>query len=185
MKRFLIIFLVIASLVALPFVGLGVQSLIYDTQIKELESVVEHKQVVADKLINDTYRVDAQSASDIELMMAMFDKLFTFYDINEFKKAKAYAVESGLPANFVNNFYSTAELSGMYADAMLDVICQFDSADIYLLDRDDNIGYYYVVVNLDTVRYANSRFQLAFFITMDSLAYETERFVSMLYYNIA
>ncbi len=185
MKRFLIIFLVIASLVALPFAGLGIQSLIYDNQIAELTAVTEHKQAVADKLIADTHRVDAQGIADAELMIALFDKIFTFYDIEEFEQARAYAVESGLPASFVNNFYSTAELSGMYADAMLDVICKFDSADIYLLDRDGSIGYYYVVVNLDTVKYVNSRFRLAFFITMDSLATETERFVSMLYYNIA
>ena len=68
----------------------------------------------------------------------------------------------------------------MYADTMLDIVCRYDSADIYLLDRDENTSYYYVNMKLNMVKVSGD-IELSFFVTMDNKAI-TERFLSVIYY---
>lgn len=182
--KILKIMFVIALLVSVSFLGSFFYERSCDAKIAKLQTICEYKQRTVDALIADAYKTDKQSEIDECYMDAVFDDVFTFYSRDDFDKARSSALEWGLPVSFVNRFYDTAELTGMYADSMLDIMCKYDSADFYLLDRKDDIGYYFAVVKLDTVKYSNSRFELGFFIAIKNHGVETERFSSVVYYNI-
>lgn len=184
MKKVLSVIVVIVIIVALCFGGAMVQTRIYDDRISVLTSLRDDKQSVVDDMIKTAYHADTQNETDVKYMNGVFDRIFSFYDIDSFKKAKAVAVDYGMPTDFVNSFYDTTELSSMYAEAMLDIICQYSSADFYLLDRSEDIGYYYVTVKLDTVKYSSGRIELGFFIALQDHGADDEKFKSVIYYNI-
>ena len=184
MRVFRIIALV--GLVAvLSFSGAVIQNKMYDNRIAELETIRNSKQTVADEMIEQAYRTDSQSKVDKNFMNEVFEQIFTFYDYDGFIKARDIAVSYNLPSDFINRFYDTSELTSLYAESMLDIICQYNSADIYLLERSDDVGYYYVTVNLDTVKYSSNRIRLGFFVAMQDHGSELDRFKSIIYYTIA
>lgn len=178
MKRLVIL---LASAVALGVVCYLVQMGSYDSQIRELKTVLDKKQTIAAELKERAFASDEQSVKDKEYMEIVFGQIFTFYDLDGFKRARNLAADCGMPADFINSFYDTSVLDDMYADTMLDIVCRYNSADIYLLDRDENTSYYYVNMKLNMVKVSGD-IELSFFVTMDNKA-TTERFLSVIYYT--
>lgn len=178
-KAKIIIFIVAVIVLVSCFL---LQHLIFDNKIEQLTAIRDMKQTVVQDYASDVYQTDTQSVADKQLLTSVFEKAFTFYNMDDFEAARAFAVSCNLPADFIECFYDTAELSDIYAQSMLDIICKYDSSDIYLLDRADGVAYYYAVVTLDTVKYTNGTFKLAFFIALrDDL---TDRFASFVYYDV-
>lgn len=151
--------------------------------INELTVKRDELQIIADEMIADSHRIDAQSIEDIQLLDGVFSKMFTFYNMEEFDAARDFAVEYNIPEVFVDAFYNKKELANMYTDSMLEILCRYDSSDIYLLKREDDTAYYYATVTLNTVKYSGS-FDLAIFVSVKSYGDERERITSMLYYYI-
>lgn len=177
MKRLIII---LASIVVLGVVCYFVQMFSYDNQIRKLKTVLGEKQAVATELKEQAFALDEQSVADKEYMEIVFGQIFTFYDLDGFKRARNLAADFGMPADFINSFYDMSVLDDIYADTMLDIVCRYDSADIYLLDRDDDTSYYYVNMTLNMVKVSGD-IKMSFFVTMDNKA-TTERFLSVIYY---
>lgn len=184
MKRFFQLLIIMGVVIVVSFNGFVIQNKIYDDRISSLALVRDEKQNIAHDLIQKALHTDTQSSIDKQFLNQVFRDIFTFYDMDGFYQARNAAVEYGMPSDFVNSFYDTSELDNQYAESMIDVICQYDSADFYLLDRSDDIGYYYVTVKLDTVKYTSGRFELGFFIDLKSSGNEFDRFESVIYYNI-
>lgn len=177
MKRLIIL---LALIVVLGVVCYFVQIFSYDNQIRKLKTVLDEKQAVATELKEQAFALDEQSVADKEHMEAVFGQIFTFYDLDGFKRARNLAADFGLPADFINGFYDMSVLDDIYADTMLDIVCRYDSADIYLLDRDNDTSYYYVNMTLNMVKVSGD-IKMSFFVTMDNKA-TTERFLSVIYY---
>lgn len=184
MKQFLKIGIVIFLLTIGSFLGMFLRLKLLDDQIKSLQDKHERIQEIADELVSAALHTDSQSKTDITYMNTVFEHIFTFYDLDGFEKAKQEAIEYGLPVSFVNRFYDTAELTGAYAEAMLDVMCKYNSADFYLLDRQGDEGIYYAVVVFDTVKYSNSQFKIAFFIGLKDHGSEVDRFTFVDYFSL-
>lgn len=183
MKVFRMLIVLIPICVIL-FGGIAIRSVLLDKQIASLEGTCEVKQSVIDKLMAQAFHTDEQSVSDKKYMETAFSRIFTFYNMDEFDAARDRAIGYGLPKDFVNCFYDKSEMSSIYAESMLDVMCKFKSADFYLLDRDETTAYYYADVKLDTVKYSDSVIELGFFIALRNEGIDTERFASVVYYDI-
>jgi len=183
MKKVIILGALFFTFVSVAFAGYFIQNAIYDNEISKLENDIAHKQQVVDEKIGSMIKTDKQIKTDIDFLNYVFENIFTFYNLDEFKEAKETAVSCGLPDAFVERFFSESEFSNMYADAMLDVMCKYDYADIYLLEKADGMSYYYATVKLDMVKY-NRSFELAFFITLQDSETNSDRFVSVIYYGI-
>ena len=119
-----------------------------------------------------------------EVIREKVKKVLEVVDLEGFEKARSIAIDYNLPTSFVNSFYDTSELSGIYAESMLDIVCKYNSAEIYFLDREEDVGYYYATVKLDTVKYVNSQIEFGFFIAIQDHGDEFERIKSLIYYNI-
>ncbi len=184
MKKFLKILVIAAIVLTVSFGGVLIQSAIYDNKIVLLQRQLDKKQIIADDLIAKSRRTDTQSVTDKKIISGIFERIFTFYDLEGFEKARSIAVDYNLPTAFVNSFYDTSELSGIYAESMLDIVCKYNSAEIYFLDREEDVGYYYATVKLDTVKYVNSQIEFGFFIAIQDHGDESERIKSLIYYNI-
>lgn len=184
MKKFLKILVIAAIALAMSFGGVLIQSAIYDNKIVSLQRQLDKKQAIANDLIAKSRRTDAQSVTDKKIINGIFERIFTFYDLEGFEKARNIAVDYNLSTDFVNSFYDTSELSGVYAESMLDIVCKYNSAEIYFLDREEDVGYYYATVKLDTVKYVNSQIEFGFFIAIQDHGDESERIKSLIYYNI-
>lgn len=177
MKRLIVI---IVSVIVLGIVCYFIQTNSYDSQIAELKAVLDAKQTVAAELKEKAFAADEQSVKDKAYMEAVFGQIFTFYDLDGFKRARNLAADCAMPVDFINSFYDMTTLDDIYADTMLDIVCRYDSADIFLLDRDENVSYYYVNMRLSMVE-VSGNIEMSFFITMDNKA-TTERFLSVIYY---
>lgn len=184
MKKFLKILVIAAIVLTASLGGVLIQSAIYDNKIVLLQRQLDKKQIIADDLIAKSRRTDTQSVTDKKIISGIFERIFTFYDLEGFEKARSIAVDYNLSTAFVNSFYDTSELSGIYAESMLDIVCKYNSAEIYFLDREEDIGYYYATVKLDTVKYVNSQIEFGFFIAIQDHGDESERIKSLIYYNI-
>jgi hypothetical protein len=184
MKKFLKILVIAAIVLTVSFGGVLIQSAIYDNKIVLLQRQLDKKQIIADDLIAKSRRTDTQSVTDKKIISGIFERIFTFYDLEGFEKARSIAIDYNLPTSFVNSFYDTSELSGIYAESMLDIVCKYNSAEIYFLDREEDVVYYYATVKLDTVKYVNSQIEFGFFIAIQDHGDEFERIKSLIYYNI-
>lgn len=183
MKNVLKIVCIIAALAAVIAVSAVLRSKSLDRKIAELTIERDDLQIVANDMIADSHRTDKQSAEDIQLLEGVFRNMFTFYNMEEFDAARDFAVRYNVPEIFVESFYSKSELSNMYAESMLEILCRYDSSDIYLLKRDGDTAYYYADVTLNMVKYSGS-FDLGIFVSVKSYGDETERITSMLYYYV-
>lgn len=182
MKKIIKVVIVILALTIFSVAGFGIRSVILDNNIKALESEYSRLQAITDNLRREIDASDSRSSQDKIFLDNMFGEIFTFYDINEFRDAKVNAKSYGLPEAFIEKLYDTTELSSSaYAESMINVMCRYDSSDLYLLGRNDNVGYYVAIVNLKTV---NSSFSLALFITLADSGDLNERVKSIVYYNI-
>lgn len=154
-----IVILLIASLI-----GFEINKKYLDDQIKSLEAQRDNLQVTYNTLLMQEDFTDVYYAKDKAFLDEMFDDIFTFYDEDEFYGAREQAKAYGLPDGFIDLFYDTTELTGAFVN-MLDIICQYNSSDLYLLDRQDGIGYYVAIVDLDMVKYQES-IQIGIFIAL-------------------
>lgn len=181
--KILKIFIVIFAITIASFIGFGIRSRILDNKIKSLTNTYNIRQATVDNIYAEINISDAQSERDRAFLEMMFSEIFTFYDIDDFKAAKDNAKHYGLSDDFINRFYDMGELNdSAYAEAMLDVLCKYESSDLYLIERRDNIGYYIAVVTLDTVKYNNS-FDIVLFLTLADSGEENDRVKSIIYYN--
>lgn len=183
-KRSLIYTIVIIFAVILFAVSMILQGRSYDKQIEQLSETYAEKQQEADNLVQNVDIVDEQLQKDKAFLEIMFDEIFTFHDIDEFDGAMQNAMTYNLSDRFIANFYDKSELNGGYADALLDVLCEYDSSELYLLERSNNIGYYVADVTLDTVKY-NSSFRIILFIAIADSGDVNERIQSIIYYTTA
>ena len=183
MKIFIRILCVVAVISALSFLGSVLYEKQLDNKIGQLEAACEQKRAVVNSMIAAAYHTDEQSEDECEILEKIFENIFTFYDMEDFNAAREAAVSYGLPDDFVNAFYSKDELSNMCAESMIDVMCRYDSSEIYLLDRSDNIGYYYAVVTLNPVKYGG-QFFIGVFVSLETNSDDSKRIASFVYYNI-
>lgn len=183
MKNILKIVFIIIGLVVFITISAFLHGRSLDNQIEAYEIRNSQLKKTADSLIADSHRTDEQSEEDIQLLDGVFQKMFTFYNITEFDEARDFAVRYNVPDIFVESFYNKSELSSMYADSMLDVLCKYKSADFYLLKRDGDTAYYYADVALSLVKFSGS-FDLGIFVSVKSCGDETERITSMIYYYL-
>lgn len=183
MKKLLKIFIVIFAVTAVFFVSFVIRNRVLDNKIKKLTDTYNNRQVTADSMAAEINMTDAHSEHDRAFLEMMFSEIFTFYDADGFEEARQSAGYYNLPADFIDRFYDTSELrdSG-YAEAMLDILCQYDSSKLYLINRKDNIGYYVASVTLNTVKY-DSSFDIVLFIALADSGDEGERVKSIVYYN--
>ena len=180
MKKIRIFVCIIVT--AAIFVGGYVIKLnLYDERIADLTTIRSNKQSVADSLKERAQVIDEQSKTDKAYIESVFGQIFTFYDLDGFKRARNLAADNAMPADFINSFYDMTTLSDIYADEMLDIVCRYDSADIYLLDRDEHMSYYYADVKLSLVKYSGT-IELSFFITVNNDA-GADKFASIIYYE--
>lgn len=173
-----IVLLLIASLI-----GFAISKRQLDKQIKSLEAQRDDLQVTYNTLLMQEDLTDIYYANDKAFLDRMFDDIFTFYDENGFYGAREQAKAYGLPEGFIDLFYDTTELTGAFTN-MLDIICQYNSSDLYLLDRQDGIGYYVAIVDLDMVKYQES-IQIGIFIALsEDDNSDFGRVKSMIYYEM-
>lgn len=185
MKRF--VFISIATIVLIAILSASVIHRLhaYDTSIQSLVAKYDSLQKTMQNFEKENLLSDDQSDYDKNFMNAVFERIFTFYNYDDFVEARSQAeVHYKLPSNFINRFYDTTELSGLYAGDMLDIVCEFVSADFFLLDREEDVGYYYAIVELSTVKYSTSSIEIAFFIALADHGEDDERFRSIVYYNV-
>lgn len=185
MKRILKVVLVVAIIYGIFISGFFIRNLLLHREIERLENIVStNEETIRQYAFANGDRTDEQSKTDIKFMQYVFNEIFTFYDLEDFKRAKKNATEYGLPESFVESFYDTSELSSsVYSEAMLDVMCKYESSDFYLLERSEGIGYYFGLIELNTVKY-NTTFSIAVFVSIRDSGDETERIQSIVYYNI-
>lgn len=182
MKKIVRIAIVIIVIMIFSVVGFGIRCIILNNKIAILEDEYRRKQAIADSMKRSIDVSDSHSEQDRIFLENMFGEIFTFYDISEFRDAKVNAKSYNLPEAFIARLYDTTELSSSaYAESMIEVMCKYDSSDLYLLGRSNDIGYYVAIVNLKTV---NSSFRLALFITLADSGDLNERVKSIVYYNI-
>lgn len=180
-RNVLKIFVIIMAVCVVMILTAVLHSKSLDKQISKLEEQRTELQTIANDVIAESRHIDSQSQSDIKLLEEVFSNMFTFYNEDDFDAACEYARRHGVPELFVSSFYDKSELGSMYADAMLDILCHYESADIYLLNRNDEAAYYYADVTLNMVSY-DSTFNLGIFVSLKNDGVETERITSMLYY---
>ncbi len=185
MKRVLEIIVFITVVCAVMSAGFFIRNLLLDRKIEQLETTLAtNNETIKSYAYDNARKTDLQSETDIKFMQYVFDEIFTFYDIEDFKRARNNALAYGFPESFVNNFYDMSELaSSMYTEAMLDIMCKYESSEFYLLDRYDGVGYYFGVITLNTVKY-NTSFPIAVFVSISDSGDETERMQSIVYYNV-
>lgn len=176
------IFVYILVTAAIFVGGYVIKLNLYDESIAALTSVRDDKQSVVNDLKEQAQVIDEQSKADKTYIESVFGQIFTFYDLDGFKRARNLAADNAMPADFINSFYDMTTLSDIYADEMLDVVCKYDSADIYLLDRDEHMSYYYANVRLSLVKYRGT-IELSFFITVNNDA-GADKFESVIYYEV-
>lgn len=182
--KILKVIIVIAVISIASIIGFFIRNAYLDKQIAILENECLQKQAIAESMLTEINLTDEQSVQDKEFLETMFNEIFTFYDMDGFDNARINAVCYGLPQRFIDRFYDTSELSSsLYAEAMLDVMCKYDSSSLYLLDRDDDTGYYLAKVTLDSVKY-NSSFEIAIFVSLAESGDENQRIRAMTYYYI-
>lgn len=185
MKRFVLIFFVAIVLIIALSAGVIYRLHIYDTNIQTLAVKYDSLQKTVQSFEQEALLSDDQSSYDKKFMNAVFERIFTFYSYDDFLEARSQAeTYYKLPSNFINRFYDTTELSGLYAEDILDIVCEFVSADFFLLDREEDVGYYYAVIELSTVKYSTSSIKMAFFIALADHGEDGERFRSIVYYNV-
>jgi len=183
MKPILKIIIVIFSITIFSLTGFGIRNIILDKKIKVLETEYSKNCTIADGMAAEIDASDSKSKQDKAFLDNMFDEIFTFSDISEFKDAKMNAKSYNLSEDFIERLYDMSEYtSSAYAETMLSVMCKYDSANLYLLGRNGNIGYYVADVNLKTVKYT-SEFRLILFITLADSGDLNERVKSIVYYN--
>ena len=102
MKRLIII---LASIMVLGIVCYFVQMFSYDNQIRRLKTVLDEKQAAATELKEQAFALDGQSVKDKEYMEIVFGQIFTFYDLDGFKRARNFAADCGMPADFINSLF--------------------------------------------------------------------------------
>lgn len=178
MKR-IIVYMILAMIVSVA--GYFIQGCLNDAKIDKLTAECDKKQNIAAEMKQAAELADEQSMKDKAYIDAVFKQIFTFYNLDGFKQARNTAVDYDLPTDFINRFYDATTLSDMYADTMLDVMCEYDSSNIYLLDRDDDFSYYYADVCLNMVKFSGT-ISLSFFITTDNDV-NAERFASIIYFE--
>ena len=104
MKKFLKILVIAAIVLTVSFGGVLIQSAIYDNKIVLLQRQLDKKQIIADDLIAKSRRTDMQSVTDKKIISGIFERIFTFYDLEGFEKARSIAIDYNLPTSFVNSF---------------------------------------------------------------------------------
>ena len=130
MKNFLKIVCVILPVAVMAFIGFGLRTMFLNRRIAELTETYNHQKAIADSMVSAINVSDTQSVSDISFMNVMFDEIFTFYNVDDFRTAKQSAKEYGLPDIFIDRFYDMSELNEYaYAESLIDVMCSFSSAD--------------------------------------------------------
>lgn len=177
--KHIIVYTILAIIVSVA--GYFIQDRLNNAKIENLTAERDKKQNIVVEMKQAAELADEQSTKDKAYIDAVFKQIFTFYNRDGFKHARNTAVDYGLPADFINRFYDAETLSDMYADTMLDVMCEYDSSNIYLLDRDDDFSYYYADVRLNMVKFSGT-ISLSFFITIDNDA-NAERFASIIYFE--
>ena len=184
MKKILVVISIIAIAAIIAIIGFIFREKVYDNRIAELEEEYNRIQATAESVFLEINLTDLQYEKDKDFLDTMFDEIFTFYSIDDFNVAKTDAKSYGLPDGFINRFYDTTDYtSSLYGEAMLKVMCRYDASDLYLLDRQDNVGEYLAIVTLNNVEY-NSTFKLALFISLADSGDMNERVQSMVYYMI-
>lgn len=182
--KILKVVIVIFAVTAIFLVSFAVRNRVLDNKIKMLNDIYAAKRAIADSMAAEIDAADSRSEYDKTFLETMFSKLFTFYSIDDFKEAKKIAGYYNLSDDFINSFYDMTELTDNgYAESMLDILCEYDSSKLYLINRKDNIGYYVATVTLSTVKY-NSNFDIVLFIALADNGGEHERVRSIIYYNI-
>ena len=183
MKPILKIIIVIFSITIFSLTGFGIRNIVLNKKIKALETEYSKNCTIADGMAAEIDASDSKSEQDRAFLNNMFDEIFTFSDISGFKDAKVNAKSYNLSEDFIDRLYDMSEYtSSAYAEAMLSVMCQYDSADLYLLGRNGDTGYYVADVSLKTVKYT-SEFRLILFITLADSGDLNERVKSIVYYN--
>lgn len=183
MKQILRIIVVIFALIVFSLIGFGIRSVILDKKIKALDVEYSKKQAIADNMAAEINAKDSVSEQDKVFFDTMFSEIFTFGNISEFRDAKANAKSYNLSEDFVERLYDTSEYSqSAYAESMLSVMCQYDSAKLYLLGRENGTGYYVADVTLKTVKYS-SDFHLILFVVLADSGDLNQRVKSIVYYN--
>lgn len=181
--KILKIIIVIFAVTAVFLVSYIIRSRVLDNKIKTLNDTYTAKQAIADNMAAEINAADSRSEYDRYFLETMFSELFTFYNLDDFKKAKENAGYYGLSDDFISSFYDMTELTDNgYAESMLDILCEYESSKLYLINRKDNIGYYVATVTLGTVKY-NSNFDIVLFIALADSGGEHERVKSIIYYN--
>ncbi len=184
MRKELKLIIAIAVVGVIFAVGFGIRFMFLDREIDRLNNELAQRTIVMTNMQSTAGLTDLQFEADKKFLDEMFGDIFTFHNENEFDGAKQNAETYALPSNFISVFYDKTELTdNIYGDAMLDILCEYSSSDLYLLDRQDNIGYYYAVVTLDTVKY-NSDFRLGLFISLADSGDICDRVGSLVCYSI-
>lgn len=183
-KKELKLIIAIAAVGVIFAAGFGIRFMFLNREINRLNDTLAQRTEIMNSMQSVAGLTDSQFEADKKFLDEMFGDIFTFHNETEFDGAKQNAETYALPSNFVNPFYDKTELTdNIYGDAMLDILCEYSSSDLYLLDRQDNIGYYYAVVTLDTVKY-NSDFKLGLFISLADSGDIYERVGSLVCYSI-
>lgn len=179
-KQFLKIIITAAAVIAIFIIGIRIRHIFFDREIEALRAKADSLTAAAENMKNNMSLSDEQSKNDALYLDVLFKDIFNFTSIEEFEDAKINASSYGLSNRFVNSFYDTTELTGAYAEEMLNIYCSYESSDLYLLDRYDDTGYYYAVVTLKTVNLRSSEIKLALFIALQDSG--DNRVSSIVYY---
>lgn len=147
---------------------------------------------LSETLENSRYKLNASRASanlsneryesDKKYLDVVFNDIFTFYDLSEFEDCRRNALDYNFSSNFVVNFYNKDEfINNSYAEAMLDVMSEYKSCDLYLLDEyEDGVCCYMADIRLGMVKY-NTDINMILFLELEPASSDT-RIKSSVYY---